>query len=83
MEQNNINNNIDYIELLSESYDNDLKNNLYKIIKEKQDYIIIFDNYTDYKIIDYLIAKIQQNDEKSKFKFLFTLRKPYLNNLKI
>lgn len=72
-----------YNVLIINYYDNNLKNNLYKIIKEKQNYIIIFDNYTDYKTIDYLINRIQQIHNKSKFKFIFTLRKPYLNNLKI
>ena len=71
-----------YNVLIINYYDNELKNNLYKIIKENQDYMIIFDNYTDYKTIDYLINRIQQIHNKSKFKFLLTLRKPYLINLK-
>lgn len=71
-----------YNVLIINYYDNELKNNLYKIINEKQDYLIIFDNYTDYKTINYLITRIQQIHNKSKFKFIFTLRKTYLNNLK-
>lgn len=75
-------NEFNYNVLIINYYDNNLRNNIYKIIKENQNYIIIFDNYVDYKSIDYLINRISQMHNKSKFKFVFTLREPYFKNLK-
>ena len=70
-----------YTTLIINYYDNNLRNNLYKIIQENQKYILIFDNYIQYNSIGYLIDRLQNIFRKSKFKFIFTLREPYLKNL--
>lgn len=74
-------NNQNYTTLVVNYYDNNLKDNLYKILQKNNKYLIIFDNYIQYDSIDYLIKRIPQIFNKSEFKFIFTLRQPYLIDL--
>lgn len=74
-------NNQNYTTLVVNYYDNNLKDNLYKSLQKNNKYLIIFDNYIQYDSIGYLIKRIPQIFNKSEFKFIFTLRQPYLINL--
>lgn len=64
--------------------DYNLINNLKRIIKPSKKYLILFDNYTyNYLELNHIINELwNYGEDANNIKFLFTLKNPYLNNLK-
>lgn len=73
----------DYHVLVINYYYDNLRKDLLKIIQKNKKYVIIFDNYTQYDGIVYLMNRVIEIYDKSNFKFIFTLKPSFVNDLNI